>query len=125
MTKKKNGIGQKLFRFALIVPAILSLADNFLSLLKSEAASLRKKVICFLMLALFALVIMMCLWLFLNALLFSYFLHINFGLATSMMLIIGGNFILLIMMFLIMAVMNLDISFPETRKTVGKYMHLN
>lgn len=119
MSKKPTkSVTSKILKFAMIIPAALNLMGNLSSLIQLEMASMRKKLLCFFLLSLFSLMLLLTTWILLNALLLTALIHASFTLIPSMVIVLSGNFLLLIITCLMMINLKVDPSFPETRKTI-------
>jgi hypothetical protein len=116
--KQSKSVGSKVLKFAMIIPAALSLMGNFFSLVQTEMMTMRKQLLCFIMLSLFSLMLMLSSWIFLNALILTYLMHVPFTLLSSLSLILAGNLFLLILTCVAILYLQIDPTFPETRKTI-------
>lgn len=119
MTKKKSSsLGKTIIKYLLVVPAIFSLTNNIIMLMKLELACMRRKLIVFAILAIFSMALFLTFWLSLNVILYVYLVSINISILMSYVLLAVLNLLLLIISALCMALLNIDASFPETRKAV-------
>lgn len=119
MSKQKhNGTISKILKYVLLLPALMNLFGNLLSMIQSELADMRKKLVILVVLALFSMVLMSSMWLCINALIFTYLTNLNLSITTSLVILLSLNFLILIIIGLVIALQKIDLSFPETRKAV-------
>lgn len=119
MTKKqRNGLGTMIIKYLLVIPAIFSLTGNLLAMMKLEMKSMRKKLMVFFILAVFSCTLLMTVWLTLNTMLYLYLISISISVMMACLLIALLNFLLLVITALCMALIDIDASFPETRKAI-------
>lgn len=116
--RKQDGTVSKILKIIFLIPALMSLFGNLFSMIQSELASMRKKLIALVILAVFSIVLMSSMWFCINALIFTYLTNLNLSVITSLVIMLSLNFLILIIISLIIALLKLDLSFPETRKAV-------
>ncbi len=119
MAKKHNsGLGRSILKFILIIPAIFNLVDILVTLAKNEAATIRRKMVFLLMMALFSFVLLASVWICASALLISYLLSLQLSLEISIMFVLILNVLLFLITCLILSLVKVDPSMPETRKVI-------
>ena len=119
MTKKPRGnLAKLIIKSLLVIPAICSLTNNLIALVKLEAACMRNRIIWLVVLAAFSFTLFMTFWLCLNAMLYLYLLSINISMVGAWLLLALFNFLILVITSLCIALINIDASFPETRKAI-------
>jgi hypothetical protein len=117
---KKNSAGfiQKLLKIMLIVPALSNIISHLASMMKSEAALIKRKALYLFIFAASSLVLLFTFWISLMAVLVVYLLSLNISLLISLLLVSIFNFLLLVIACLCITKTKIDPSFPETRNAV-------
>lgn len=121
--KKQNGAGCKILKTLLLIPAVLSLLGNLFSMIHAELATMRKKLILLIMLAIFSIVLMSSVWFCLNALIFTYLTNLHLSMTTSLVLMLSLNLLIFIIICLCIALVKIDPSFPQTRKAISEVIN--
>lgn len=116
--KQKKGIAGAILRLLMVLPAVLNMTATLMSLVQSEFLSMRKKLVLFMVLGFFCLALMMGAWLCVTGLLVIYLQTLQLSLASSLMIVLVFNFLLLVITGLAMSFIKVDPTFPETRKVV-------
>lgn len=116
--QKRNGTASKILKIIFLIPALMSLFGNLLSMIQSELISMRKKLVVVAILAIFSIVLMSSVWFCINALIFTYLTNLNISIITSLVIMLSLNLLILIITGLTIALLKIDPTFPETRKAV-------
>jgi len=121
-TKKQHGNSSKILKLILFVPTIISLIGNLFALMQSEIYLMRRKIIMLVMLSVFSFVLMTTAWICINSLLYSWMIHLFTSSITATILLLTFNILLFIITCLLIALLNIDPTFPETRNAINNIL---
>ncbi|HTM63434.1 MAG TPA: hypothetical protein VL360_02895 [Gammaproteobacteria bacterium] len=121
-TKKQHGNSSKILKLILFIPTVLSLIGNLFALMQSEVSLMRRKIIMLVMLSVFSFVLMTTAWICINWLLFTWMVHLYMSSITATILLLAFNLLLFVITCLLIALLNIDPSFPETRKAINNIL---
>jgi hypothetical protein len=114
--KRKSTFSKTLLSLLIGVPSVLSLIGNLCGLIGHEARLASKSLVVIIALGVVSALICTSIWLCLLALLFFYFVSLQWSPQFSLLVIILLNIILLLIMFLCIKKYKTKLLFPETRK---------
>jgi hypothetical protein len=116
--KHSKNIGRMILKLLMVIPAVLNITVTLLAMVQSEWGSMRKKMVIFIILALFCLALMTSTWLCVTVLLLVYLQSLQLSLIPSLVILLLFNFMMLVIVGLAMNFIRVDPSFSQTRKTI-------
>ena len=117
--KKKKSFFLSVMQYVSVIPLLFKAMDGLFSLIKVEAYQAKKNIITLIILGLLLGIIAFSTWLCLLALLFIYFISIQFTLIESALILVLINLFLLIL-FGTKILFAKKIFFPQTKQLIKK-----